>query len=139
MSEIDTEKTNRTRLYKACMESSEVVDIIGDRLFASSSIDENTQIIRPFLTYRMHTDFPLSRGIGAREYVQVWANDDPGDYMRIDRLLKAVRRAIEAIPSEDDFLEARWIETGVDLADSAMNTINRYIRLQFTNTLRERT
>lgn len=140
MTDIDpAEVTNRTRLFKALGDSAEVTALVGDRIFAASSLDESTSTPgRPFVTYRMHTDFPLNRGLGAREYVQIWANDDPGDYMRIDRILKACRRAIEAIPSDQDFLEARWIETGVDLADAAMGTINRYIRFQFTNTLRER-
>ena len=92
---------------------------------------------RPFITYRMHTDFPR-QSVGRREYCQIWANDDPGDYLRIDAILKECRIALESLPHQEDFLEARWIETGVDLKDDDMGTINRYIRLQFTGTLRER-
>ena len=86
----------------------------------------------------MHTDFPVKGGMGRREYSQWWANDDPGDYLRIDRMLELVRLAIESIPSQGLFLEARWVETGVDLKDDIMGTINRYIRFQTTGTLRER-
>lgn len=93
---------------------------------------------RPFVTYRMHTGFPLEGGLGQREYCQIWANDDPGDYLRIDDILTECRIALEALAHTGAFLEARWIETGVDLKDSDMGTINRYIRLQFTGTLRER-
>lgn len=138
MSEIILDEvTNRTRLFKALTESSAVMDIVEGRILAASSIDQNTDIERPYMTYRMHTAFPVGRRIGGREYGQVWANDDPGDYMRIDRVLRAAKLAIEALPSETDFLEATWIETSIDLADSAMGVINRYSRFQFTNTLRE--
>lgn len=138
MSDITpTEVTNRTRVYKALTESSAVMDIVQGRIYPASAIDENTDIARPYMTYRMHTVFPVGSRVGGREYVQLWANDDPGDYMRIDRMLKAARLAIEALPSEADFLEAVWIETGIDLADNAMGVINRYSRFQFTNTLRE--
>lgn len=91
---------------------------------------------RPFVTYRMHTDFFVQR-VGGREYVQVWAHDDPGDYSRIDAILDQCRIAIVNLPSEGTFLDARWIETGVDLRDDAMNTITRYIRFQLTRTTRE--
>lgn len=109
-----------------------------DRIFQASSLDRVPA--RPFITYRMHTGFP-PRGLGQRHYCQIWANDDPGDYTRIDAILVECRRALESLPQGfwlPEFLEARWIETGVDLKDDDMGTINRYTRLQFTASLRER-
>lgn len=120
----------------------EVLAVFSDEegnihIYEASSLNE-VPGHRPFATYRMHTDFPLERGLARREYSQVWVNDDPGDYLRIDDALNKIRRAVEGWPSHDDFLEARWIETGVDLKDDVMGTINRYIRFQHTATLRER-
>lgn len=133
----------RKVLFKALSSSASLAEIVGPRIIQASALGSELPGYegvpeRPFVTYRMHTDFPLQRGLGRREYAQVWANDEPGDYLRIDEILRLCRIAVEAAPSEDDFLEARWIETGVDLADQAMGTINRYIRFQFTGTLRER-
>lgn len=93
---------------------------------------------RPFLTYRFHTGFPAPRTArtGRREYLQIWANDDPGDYSVIDEILEECRLALESIPHQGDFLEAVWIETGVELQDIVMGTINRYIRFQITRSLR---
>jgi hypothetical protein len=110
-------------------------ETIEDRIHQASSL--TTRPRTPFVTFRMHTHFPR-QGVGQREYCQIWANDDPGDYLRIDRILKQCRIALESLQPNGEFLEARWIETGVDLKDDDMGTINRYIRLQFTGTLRER-
>ena len=131
--------THRELLYTALRESTDLAQLVGDRIFAASALVEGKVPPRPFVTYRMHTRFgrPLGRPLGAREYVQLWANDNPGDYLRIDKILELSRKAVEAIPQQDTFLEARWIETGVDLRDPDMGTINRYIRFQFTSTLRE--
>lgn len=133
----------RARLFQALWASGPLREILGERIIQASALGQQLPGLegipaRPFVTYRMHTNFPLAKGLGRREYAQVWANDDPGDYLRIDEILEYARLAIEAIPASDDFLEARWIETGVDLSDLAMGTINRYIRFQFTGTLRER-
>lgn len=130
----------RTRLYKALSEYAPLLEVVQDRIIEASAI--GTDLYpgvpeRPFVTYRMHTDFPV-RSVGRREYAQVWANDDPGDYLRIDKILEFCRRAVESIQPAEDFLEARWVETGVDLKDDAMGTINRYIRFQITGSLRER-
>lgn len=137
----------RKLLFQAMRNSTDLMQIVDGRVFQASrlgilgpdgSIFTGGVPERPFITYRMHTDFPVGGGLGRREYSQVWANDDPGDYETIDEMLRLVRRAVEAIPSQADFLEARWVETGVDLKDDAMGTINRYIRFQMTGSLRER-
>jgi hypothetical protein len=130
---------SRTLLYQAMKGSQPLENIVHGRIFQASRLgihDQDGVLItdgvpeKPFITYRMHTDFPVGGGMGRREYSQVWANDDPGSYVQID--------AVEAIPPQDGFLEARWVETGVDLKDDAMGTINRYIRFQMTGSLRER-
>lgn len=137
----------RKLLFQAMKNSTDLQEIVKGRIFQASRLGihgPDGAIItdgvpeRPFMTYRMHTDFPVGGGMGRREYSQVWANDDPGDYETIDEMLRLARLAVEAIPPQADFLEARWVETGVDLKDDAMGTINRYIRFQMTGSLRER-
>lgn len=130
----------RKRLYQALSTYAPLLELVEDRIIEASAI--GTKLWpgvpeRPFVTYRMHTNFPVA-GVGRREYCQIWANDDPGDYLRIDEILERCRQAMEGLAHHEDFLEARWVETGVDLKDDAMGTINRYIRFQITGTLRER-
>lgn len=134
---------SRLILARAMTRSAEVREPLEEngvlRIYQASSITAESPVPKtPFVTYRMHTHFPLNRGLGQREYSQVWCHDDAGDYARIDDILGRIRRAVEAYPSEGEFLEARWIETGVDLKDDVMGTITRYIRFQHTATLRER-
>lgn len=134
----------RQLLFQALNTYAPLKSIVGDRIIQASALGYELPGYegvpeRPFVTYRMHTDFPIIGGLGRREYAQIWANDDPGDYLQIDEILRLCRLAVEAIPQQADFLEARWVETGVDLKDDVMKTINRYIRFQFTGTLRERT
>lgn len=132
------------RTIRSTEAAAELKEIVGERIIQASALGAEGLPgyegipERPFATYRMHTDFPLQRPVGRREYAQVWANDEPGDYATIDDILALCRIAIEGLEPTENFLEARWIETGVDLSDTAMGTINRYIRFQFTGTLRER-
>jgi hypothetical protein len=130
--------TPRIITAQALKGSAELVAIVGNRVFSASAV--NKQMKRPLVTIRSHTDFPAVRNVGQRGYIQVWAHDDPGDYERIDQILDLSRTAIEAVqPSVvlGPFLEARWIETGVDLRDDVMESITRYMRFQFTFTRRE--
>lgn len=129
----------RVIAYDAFRTTPAIVAIVGDRIKAASSVDK--QMKRPLIALRAHTDFPVGghsgRSFGRREYLQVWVHDNPGDYLRIDEVLRLCRNALEAVPHSDDFLEAKWIETGVDLRDDRMESITRYSRFQFTFARRE--
>jgi len=125
----------RKNIYDALVAWVPLDPLVGPRVFEASSVDSHT--MKPFIVIRMHTSFPVRPAIGARHYAQVWAHDEPGSYLKIDNILKEVRKAVEAAPPSGEFLEARWIETGVDLRDDGLETITRYCRFQLTQTLRE--
>jgi hypothetical protein len=130
--------SSRILTYDALRGSADLGLLVGDRIGPASSFNKHNE--RPLVVIRAHTDFPAGRRVGRREYIQIWAHDEPGDYLRIDQVLKLCRVAIEGIvPSAalEDFLEAKWIETGVDLRDDLMESITRYSRFQFTFTRRE--
>lgn len=131
----------RSIVYPTLSTYAPLLAVVGDDANGDPNIHQASSLTvtppRPFVTFRMHTDFPLRpRGTGAREYIQLWAHDDPGDYTRIDDILSHCRDALEAAAHSGTFLEARWIETGVDLKDDVMHTITRYMRFQLTRTLR---
>lgn len=125
----------RRIVYEALTGWAPLDPLVGQRIYEASSVDVHTP--KPFVVVRMHTGFPIRPVIGGRHYAQVWAHDNPGSYLRIDEILVECRRAIEAHPPDGDFLEARWIETGVDLRDDGFETVTRYCRFQLTHTLRE--
>lgn len=133
--------SSRVIAFQAFRNTPDLVELVEDRIKAASSVDK--QMKRPLIAIRAHTDFPPAgsshggRSFGRREYMQVWAHDDPGDYQRIDQILRLCRDALETVDPFDDFLEAKWIETGVDLRDDRMESIMRYSRFQFTYARRE--
>jgi hypothetical protein len=108
--------------------------LVGERIFEASNVDKH--VTKPLIVLRMHTEFPVAR-MGGRGYMQLWAHDKPGSYLKIDDILAESRKAIESIPPQNTFLEAKWIETGVDLRDDAMGTVVRYSRFQITHAMRE--
>lgn len=131
--------SSRVIAFDAFKGSAAIRALVDDRIGAASSF--NKQSKRPLIAIRAHTDFPVvgeqERSLGRREYIQVWVHDDPGDYLQIDQILRLCRDALEAVPHFDDFMSAKWIETGVDLRDDRMESIMRYSRFQFTFARRE--
>lgn len=127
--------STRILAFQALRADGPLAELVNNRIHSASSI--NKQKTRPLVGLRSHTRFPVAKRIGAREYLQVWAYDEPGDYLRIDQILERCQAVIEAIQPQDNFLEAKWIETGVDLRDDVMEAITRYCRFQFTYARRE--
>lgn len=127
--------SHRETVYKALIEWPGLAPLVEDRIYEASSIDKHYK--RPLLAIRMHTGFPVQARLGRREYVAIWAHDDTGDYMQIDSIHEQVRLALESITPSEKFLEARWIETSVDLRDDFMESICRYQRFQLTSALLE--
>lgn len=129
----------REIIFEALKGDAAVYAEVQDRIFAASNVDYQGK--KPLVVLRSHTSFPVARAegkaLGGRTYLQLWVHDKPGSYVRIDRTLVACRRVIEAIAPVGNFLEATWIESGVDLRDDQMNTVCRYSRFQITETLRE--
>jgi hypothetical protein len=129
----------RQLVYEALMASDELRDEVDNRIFAASNVDYQGK--KPLIVLRSHTSFPIARaegrGLGSRTYLQLWVHDKPGSYVRIDKVLSICRKVLEAMPPQDNFLEATWIESGVDLRDDQMETITRYSRFQITETIRE--
>lgn len=130
--------TSRIIVAQALLASTDLRAKVDNRIGAASSFNQQSK--KPLVAIRAHTGFPGAKRIGLREYVQVWAHDDPGNYETIDEILTICRTTLEALqPSValGEFLEARWVETGVDLRDDLMDTIARYSRFQLTFSRRE--
>jgi len=127
----------RKRIFEALVAWAPLDALVENRILEASSVTVHTT--KPFIVIRMHTGFPVERSIGGRHYAQIWAHDEPGSYLRIDDILIETRKALESLPNtgDDGFLEARWIESGVDLKDDLLETITRYSRYQLTQSLRE--
>jgi hypothetical protein len=123
----------RTQIYQALKNSTGLTDLVGDRIFQASTLENVPD--RPFITYRIHGEYRVQI-LGQRAFVQVWCQDDPGDYLRIDQMIDFVKEALESIPHQDRLLQVRWAETSVDLKDDDMHTICRNTRFQVTQAIR---
>jgi hypothetical protein len=87
----------------------------------------------PFVTFRMHHALQHQGRIGRRDFVSVWAHDEPGDYMRIDTMIEQINLAVQAIGHGFE-----WFEESVDLQDDDMHTITRNTRFTITSSTPER-
>jgi hypothetical protein len=138
----------RELLYKTITEDPTVIAKVGaDFVFQRSGFTEpprdGSNLIKRFIVYHANTetgDPTVTAHPGTTHIFWVWCHDEPGDYFEIDEVLKAVRRALEAVQADDQipwFLEFRWLETSIDLDDPEMFTICRYCRIQAVTVYRE--
>lgn len=107
-------------------------DLAGDRMFQGESMGKVPDK-KPFYIYRFGNTSPDNEVRQARrQYVTVYCHDEarPGDYLRIDDMVKAVVDTFTKAPPapEHHLLEARWLETSADFDDREMGTILRYVR-----------
>lgn len=110
------------------------------RLYQGGSLTERPDVT-PFLVYRIGIQSPVRLGGGTpaelledpkRQFAQVWAHDEGGDYDRIDAGLEAVKAALVGSEPDSTVMECRWIETSRDLRDIDFGTITRYHRYLLT-------
>lgn len=121
----------RQKIFEVLSQDSDFTDIIPTVV---SLYDEVPA--RPWATIRMGTDASI-RKVGLSGFFSIWINDEPGDFGKIDAGLVMATDLLEAVGSEEQLLEIRWIETVGDLPiDQATGTIARYSRFQYTATRR---
>jgi len=75
--------------------------------------------------------------IVSRQFLQVWVHDysdnDTGDYMRIDAVIKQVIAALHLGSSvADGIIACKFLEISQDLNDETLNTVVKYVRFQLT-------
>lgn len=94
---------------------------------------------RPFIMLRFG---PTVRGAYAgtsQTELQVWVHDEPGDYLRIQAILQAVRAALEGVVASAGAHVARWQGESQDLADDGYGTITRWASYNLVGTTTEGT
>lgn len=104
--------------------------IDANSVFTTHGVD--TPQVRPMLILRWGiTENVLNHSpMGARS-LQVWAHDEPGDYERIDQILRRVRTLLTTVSAEnagspDEWVsEIRWERFSDDLSDEDAVTIAR--------------
>jgi hypothetical protein len=70
--------------------------------------DKDTPQVRPLMVLRWQDTSPGLGTVNQRN-LQVWVHDTPGDYTRIDRILKRVRIVLESIVGINAGDAASWV------------------------------
>jgi hypothetical protein len=129
--------TVRTWLYGLLSNDQDLFDLVGDRIFAKKSLKSSVEL-HPYIVYKIGNDTSedLAEDQTAhRQFFQVWVHDysdaDTADYMRIDEVVAAVKRALFlASSAEYNVLGVTFLETSQDLNDETLGTVFRYLRFQ---------
>lgn len=108
--------------------------IMGDRLTLGSSLTEIPQV-KPFAIYRVGLSVADLRGDGQTRVkttpVQIFFHDEPGDYGKIDNMLRLARVILEGGNSrEHGIIDCGWVEDSEDLRDDEFHTNLRWARYQ---------
>lgn len=123
----------RAIIFQALRADPIIAGHVSDRIVQRGSWDMKGQAPPeqlPYLVYNMSESVqsgPTSLRATQR-YVQLWCHDEPGDYYRIDEILQQAKVVIEAIPQQDMFMDARFINQSPDLFDDLLDHIVRYSR-----------
>lgn len=107
---------------------------VGDRIHSSTSLKVAPHV-KPFIMYRNTSRLPDLRGDDGNrtktDNYMILAHDDPGDYMRIDRILAHLERLFgDVVDQPNGIIRATWFETSDDWRDDDMGTIMKYGRVE---------
>jgi hypothetical protein len=104
--------------------------ITANSVFTTHDVD--TPQVRPMIVLRWGlTDNVLNHSPMAARALQVWVHDRPGDYERIETILRRVRTLLTSVSAEnagasDEWVsEIRWDRFSEDLSDEDAGTITR--------------
>lgn len=99
-----------------------------ERIFQAGSVDDQPET--PFIVYRLSGDFPTvtRRSSARRQSAEIWVHDRPGDYSRIDGILKQIEQTfddvVHASAAEGESIStADWESRSPDLNDDGFGTI----------------
>lgn len=138
--------TARTWVYGQLTTFEALVALIGGtdpRVFAKKAMTSNIEDT-PYLVYKLGfsanediAEHMPDGSIVSRQFLQVWVHDysdnDTGDYMRIDAVIKQVIAALHGGSSvADGVIYSKFLEISQDLNDETLNTVVKYVRFQLT-------
>lgn len=126
--------SNRVWLHQTLLGDATLVGMVPGG-FASTTHQEVTPALKPFLIHRVLAHRPATRGddddITRAESFLLFVHDVPGDYMKIDDILARMKVLLQNYKNaEQGIARVTWIEDSEDFRDEDMGTILRYSRYQ---------
>lgn len=117
---------------------------IGDRIYQSGSLGVGTTPAKPQVPFLMYKELVSQPYAAVREtsrakarYFQFFVYDEPGSYLRIERILQIVRENVlllvaQVSPSGVRCIDVEWQGESGDIPDPELNTILRIGTARFT-------
>jgi hypothetical protein len=106
-----------------------------DSLFGSGAL-EGAPAERPFVVLRFGIDRPMLKDgfdpVATSQFMTLYAHDAPGDFLRINQILVAARKALVGQVIGPGGICAEWLGDSDDLADDIYKTNMRNGEYQFT-------
>lgn len=92
---------------------------------------------RPFINLRWSVTTPGMGGVDFRQVV-IWVHDEPGDFDRIDQIIRRIKDILSAMvgqPHAYGYLnQAEWLGDSEDLVDDGHGTITRTTSFRLVGT-----
>lgn len=113
-----------------------LADVPEDSIYAASALD-GAPANRPFIIVAFGSVSPelydADAPVAVSKRGTVYVHDNPGDYLRIERVLENVRKLFAGTTDgmADGGIMALWEGESGDLADELFRTIMRYGELRF--------
>lgn len=136
--------TARQFVYRLLTTTPAITDLVGGsgnpRVFAKKSMTSSIEA-HPYIVYKL--GYSTDRGILAEDaetvenqFIQIWVHDyadvTSGDYTKIDLIISAIKATFKNAASlEDGVSGTTYLETSQDLNDDTLNTVFKYVRIQF--------
>lgn len=123
---------NRTWFYQRMFTSPALTPLLPGGIHETTAI-ERTPHLKPFIIYRVIAHRPENRGddqdVTRTENFLVFVHDVPGDYLRIDTLLRELKLLfVNAKDTAAGVSRVTWLEDSEDFRDEDMGTIMKYAR-----------
>lgn len=116
----------RTWSYQKLINDGPVTAIVPeDSIFGSGSLDSSPKD-RPFIVLKLGVSVRGPYPGALITELQVWAHDEPGDYLRIQSILEACQTALVGQVAEVGATSCRWSSDSQDLNDDGFGTIVRF-------------
>jgi hypothetical protein len=127
----------RKWVFDVLMNSPELTAIVGNRIFAASSIGTDPESFhpqRPFLVYRSGIKVPALRDAAETNLYTFYVYDEVGSYIEnIEPAIEAIKNAFKLRSHEfwqgKQIFDVIWRDTSEDLYDDMFRAVFRFITM----------
>jgi len=123
----------RSWVYGKMTGHSPLTTLVGSRIYESSMLQETPT--KPYIMYKMFVTQAEMMGDDRpkvfNQSMQVFVHDVPGDFLRIDDIIRILKDLFHNASDKLAGVEiVRWLDSSEDFKDSDMGTIIRFIRFR---------